>query len=148
MVKKYLVVIGLISLCLLFTGSPRVYGHGDEEFGVNSGDAWMENYTLVITDAQTIDEAYQAADAIEREGGHIGVIIPNQVMLGWVPRDSVRQLVGRSKIKAIHHTPLSDHSTRGLAGSLKASADASHETHENAIRFFNSVVNGEHKARK
>jgi hypothetical protein len=151
----WLVLIGLV-----FWASSGVYGQEGGEVGLFSSDAWMENYTLVITDAKTIEEAYQAAERIEREGGHIGVILPYQVMLGWVPKEKVKSLVGRSKIRGIYQKPLSELEIRKLArsfsrpsinNSLMAASTVDmqvEESQENAIRFFNKVARGDYQLKK
>ncbi|MBM4140659.1 MAG: hypothetical protein FJ242_04070 [Nitrospira sp.] len=147
--KRCFLLIFLISAFLTFAANQVVYGHGGEEFTV-SGDAWMDNYTLVITDAKDINEAYKAAEAISREGGHIGVIIPNQVMLGWVPKEKVKVLVGTNKIQSIHHKPLPGLSRKTISKILSASSANQEysDAAENAIAFFNQVVSGEYKSNK
>ncbi|MEW6416519.1 MAG: hypothetical protein AB1480_00140 [Nitrospirota bacterium] len=149
--RKYLFML-LVFLFFIFTANQVVFSHDGEEFAISSGDAWMDNYTLVITDAKTINEAWDAVEEISRAGGHIGVVIPNQVMLGWVPQEKVKTLVGRSKIRNIYQKPISDSSRKAIVKRLSASSiefgKIDENAKENAIQFFNEVVSGEYKLKK
>ena len=133
--KKWPIILCTSLVLVLLSWAGSVYAQGGFQV---SADAWMDNYTLILTDAQKITEAYMAADAIERAGGHVYVIFPNRVMLGRVPADAVNGLVGKSKIRGIYQKPV-----------LGPAADQRlDEASANAIAFFNEVASGAWKAKK
>jgi hypothetical protein len=133
--KKWPIILCTSLILMLLAWAGSVYGQAGLQV---SGDAWMDNYTLILTDAQRITEAYMAADAIEGAGGHVYVIFPNRVMLGRVPADAVKGLVGKCKIRGIYHKPV-----------LGPAADQIlDEASANAIAFFNEVASGAWKAKK
>jgi hypothetical protein len=130
-----------MAMLLVFPlGMRRALAQDDVEIG----DAWVNGYTLFLTSAENIDQAYEAADAIKRAGGGVGVIIPNQVMLGWLPADKINGLVGKSNIQQIHQKPLA----RSTALSVLTAGSMQDESVLNAIEFFNDVAGGTFKMKK
>jgi hypothetical protein len=138
--RKFMLVAFLVVLLGSAMGIQAVWAEGDDE----SPDDWMEGCTLVITEARNINEAYEAADVVEKAGGRIGVIVPNQVMLGWVPVDKVKSLVGRAHIREIHKKPLSAIQRDRALVALTPAPDS---LPQNAIELFNQVVTGEYKVK-
>lgn len=134
--KKILVVAATFFLFALSAGVQIAYCHG-EQAGVPDGYRWMKSYTLFITDSKNIDEAYEAAAAVEQAGGHVAVIIPNRVMLGWVPENKADGLVGTAHIKRVHQKALSRDATDVLLGRFPRN-----EASRNAVEFFNEVASG------
>ncbi len=133
-----LIVCSFLTLALMI--SPNLSAaHGNAKVTPYN---WNNNYTLILTDAQNITEAYAAADAIQKVGGHVGVIIPNRVMLGWLPAGAGKGLVGKYKIRQVVQRPIKDVSevVKRFAGDQEDAADA--------IAFFNQVASGAWKANK
>lgn len=140
-VTKYLVLLFSCLSVLVYRGptlaqEADLVGTDEEvgQFSVPDEDAWMQGYTLIRTDASSLNEAYEAVDLIRSHGGQVGVIISPQLMLGWVPADNAKALIGRAKIRGIYQKP--------VAGTAKLSEE------NVAIAFFNDVVSGAYKARK
>jgi hypothetical protein len=125
--------MGLLALMLL------VLARAGPGYAQVSADAWMENYTLILTEAQNITEAYQAQNAVERAGGQVYIIIPNRVMLGKVPTEAEKGLVGKAKIRGVYHKPVEGTALSSLELDMAAT---------NGIAFFNEVASGAWKARK
>ena len=89
-----------------FMGSHVSFAHDHWDTHTSNPNDWMKGYTLIVTDANNINEAYAAQNAIEDMGGHVGIIFPNRVMLGWVPSKARENLLGKHKIIGIYHEPL------------------------------------------
>lgn len=121
--KRLIFIITLSFIFAAFLSSQTVYAKQNH---------WKEGYTLIVTDAKNIDEAYTAQDAIENEGGHVGIIFPNRVMLGWVAPESFKNLLGKHKIVGIYNKRFK-------------SKQAFNDDEEDGIQFFNEVVTGQIK---
>jgi len=135
--KRWLITIFAVSALLLLGLTASVFAR--DEFSV-SGDDWMDGYTLIITDADNIGEAYLAADTIEKAGGYVYIIFPNQVMLGKLPAEAVAGLIGKDKIKSIHQKSIQGSDIAKLLKSLKNKDEASAKASADAIEFFNKVI--------
>ena len=141
-------ITGLIGLLLVSfamlvgAGPPQALGADlgtDEEvnqFSMSDEDAWMQGYTLILTNAKNLNEAYEAVDLIRSHGGQVGVIISPQLMLGWIPVENTKALIGKANIKGIYKKQVS------------GAAQLSNENADVAAAFFNDVVSGAYKERK
>ena len=121
-------------------GSHMAFAHGDGDAHIYAPNDWMEGYTLIVTDAENINEAYAAQDAIENEGGRVGIIFPNRVMLGWVAPEAFENLLGKHKIVGIY-----DHRLKRAERKALESGQAFNPEEKDGIRFFNRVVTGQYK---
>ena len=140
--KKMLWALIVIALAA-FIGSPMAYAQRKGDAHVSAPNDWMDGYTLIVTDAVDINETYAVQNAIERSGGQVGIIIPDRVMLGWVPLEIADDLVGNHKIMGIYHQRLSRAERKLLAAELGLTPDEM-----DGIRFFNKVVSGKYKPRE
>ncbi len=142
--KRSTTICAFVAFVLLcWTGSALA----QEDFQI-SGDSWMEDYTLIVTDANNIAEAYAAADAIERAGGYVYVIFPNQIMLGKLPAEAAAAMVGKHKITRIHNKPILASDAGKIMRSLKNRNEQSDKTVADALDFFNRVASKAFKADK
>jgi hypothetical protein len=145
--KRYAIVLLTVLLLVAGFGIRTVCAHDGETSAVTTGDEWMNGYTLFLTNAKNISQAYEAAEAVSRAGGHIGVIIPNEVMLGWVPADKIKGLVGKTHIRQIYQKALS-HSARNAALADLSVPARNSEAITNAVTFFSDVASGRYKSKK
>jgi hypothetical protein len=141
-------ITGLIGLLLVLfivpvsAGPPQALGadlgtdQKVDQFSMSDEDAWMQGYTLIFTNAKNLNEAYEAVDLIRSHGGRVGVIISPQLMLGWIPAENTKALIGKAKIKGIYKKQVS------------GAAQLNNETADVAAAFFNDVVSGAYKERK
>jgi len=135
--KSYILFFLSMIICT-FIFSQSVFAHSQDGVDQSSPKQWMEGYTLIVTDAENLDEAYQAQEAVERKGGHIALILSNRIMTGWVSPELAEELTGKYKILGIYHKRLTSSMVKGLA--IDFTKDDRY-----AIRFFNKVVTGKYQ---
>ena len=136
-----------VTLCVFILLAWTCSVYAEEDFAI-TGKAWMNDYTLILMDADSITEAYAAADAIELAGGAVYVIFPNQVMLGKVPAGAVNGLVGKNKITAIHKSPVLGPALGKITKSFKGNDQQMLKASADAISFFNMVAGKSWKSEK
>jgi hypothetical protein len=130
----------IASVLAAFVGSQMAFAQGEEDAHISAPNDWMEGYTLIVTDAENINEAYAAQEAIENKGGHVGIIFPNRVMLGWVAPETFENLIGKHKIVGIYDYRLKRAERKALE-----SGQAFNSEEKDGIRFFNRVITGQFK---
>jgi hypothetical protein len=91
----------------------------------------MNEYTLVLVDADSQAELAEARDFITAQGGKVAIVLPPRAIMGWVAPDVGARIIGRYKIRSIHRSP------------LQASANrySDRET-QIAINIFNEIASG------
>ncbi|MBI2833231.1 MAG: hypothetical protein HYX76_02250, partial [Acidobacteria bacterium] len=104
-----------------------------QEFGAREDPfQWTEGYSLILTSARTLDEAYKTVDYINEHGGQVAIVASPRVVLGWAPVN----LRGQGGIRNVTSRPYNG----SLAGASVDEADA--------ISFFNEVASGAWRAKK
>ena len=145
--SHYLTYCLFIFTILICTGSPEANENAlgtsiqTDQSSMADENAWMEGYTLIRTNAKNLNEAYEAADLIRSNGGQVGVIVSPQLMLGWIPTENAKSLIGKAKISDIHKKPVSGAAQMSVAQLGDENTDV-------AVAFYNDVVSGAYKERK
>ncbi|MDH5405807.1 MAG: VCBS repeat-containing protein [Candidatus Aminicenantes bacterium] len=124
----------LILVGLLFFLPSVVKGSSVEQEYYSEAYGWQEGFTLIVTDCVTIDDTHAAVNYIRSMGGRVAIVSPPRVMVGWIPVELSRKLIGNQHIRSIHYDPLPE----------KEAASAFGEGPDLAlVKFFNRVVSGE-----
>jgi len=99
---------------------------------VAPGLDWTGGYTLILTDATTLDQAYEVVDHIEDSGGNVAIVVSPRMLLGWTTARTEKA----GHLRATYSRP--------YRGSLRGMTLDETE----AIAFFNKVASGEWRVEK
>lgn len=119
---------------LLFFLPSVVKGSSVEQEYYSEAYGWQEGFTLIVTDCVTIDDTHAAVNYIRSTGGQVAIVSPPRVMVGWIPVELSRELIGNQHIQAIHYDPLPE---KEAASAFGQGPDLE------LVKFFNRVVSGE-----
>jgi hypothetical protein len=92
---------------------------------------WLQGLTLIELETDDIPSLHRALGEVIEEGGKVALMVPPNILIGWVPLDVGERLMGRPGFKAIHYGPLPE--------ALLAAAP---EPTRYSLRFFNDAVTG------
>jgi len=95
--------------------------------------AWTTDYSLIVTNARSYEQASDIVDFISAHGGQVGVVVSPRLMLGWAPKN----LVGQNLIRSIQYKPMA---AAALPGMNVDEADS--------LAFFNEVASGQWRVKK
>src|SRR5260370_12402227 len=93
--------------------------------------AWTTDYSLIVTNARSYEQASDIVDFISARGGQVGVVVSPRLMLGRAPQD----LVGQKGIRSIQYKPMA------AAGLPRMYVDEAH-----SLAFFNATPSGHREA--
>ncbi len=96
----------------------------------------FDGLTLVVVDAPDIAALHRARALVQENGGHIGVMVPPSIMIGWVDPATASKLVGRAGIRDVRWSE--------TAADLYQITD---DQSLSAIETFNTVVSGAYERR-
>jgi hypothetical protein len=103
----------------------------------NASDmTFLDDLVLIVLEDGNIPRMHAAREQVESVGGHVAVMSPPSLLLGWVPEEARGQLVGRAGITGIYARELRE----GEIGSLLG------EPNRAMLRYFNAVARGEIQA--
>jgi hypothetical protein len=100
-----------------------------------AGESFLDGLTLVVLEDGDIPSMHQARELIESHGGHIAIMSPPSLLLGWIPVEARRELAGRAGIAGIYSTEVDPAEVGGTEG-----------TGEAVLSYYNSVIRGEIQA--
>src|SRR5260370_20435582 len=72
--------------------------------------AWTTDYSLIVTNARSYEQASDIVDFISAHGGQGGVVVLPRLMLGWAPKS----LVGQNGIRSIQYQPMAAETLPGM----------------------------------
>src|SRR5260370_27627193 len=64
--------------------------------------AWTTDYSLIVTNARSYEQASDIVDFISAHGGQVGGVVLPRLILGWAPKSLVRQ----NGIRSIQYKPM------------------------------------------
>lgn len=87
--------------------SATLLNHGDSHFHDPLEEVeWQGGYTLILTSNKDIASANRTRDFIVSKGGRIAILLPTHAMLGWIPSDLAKELIGKEGIESISYQPV------------------------------------------
>jgi hypothetical protein len=124
----------ILAAVFLLGVSPPLFAQEADDQRTRTVASWTSGYTLILLDVDSLEEAYETADFIQRAGGLVAIIASPHILLGWVPRALDRELIGEHGIQSLYRTPVS------------LSTGAVEEA--NTVSFFNQVASGRWEQQK
>ncbi|MBI4720962.1 MAG: hypothetical protein HY770_07035, partial [Chitinivibrionia bacterium] len=125
------------SLCILlvalftFTGAGVLNADAEEVPG-SKALPWLDGLALVVMDRQDVPAMYEARSLIQSFGGHIAIMSPPSIMMGWIPFEARERLTGRAGIKDIYYTEV-----------LPGEVDERDDQTRMMIAYFNAAARGD-----
>ncbi|MFQ5510851.1 MAG: FlgD immunoglobulin-like domain containing protein [Candidatus Krumholzibacteriia bacterium] len=120
-------------LCAFFIGSMCPPSHAADPRG--GPLSFLDGFALVVLETSDVRSMHVAREVIHQHGGHIAIMSPPSIMMGWIPADAGREIAGQAGIRDIY----SDAVTPAEVG---VPGDASRRM----VHFFNQAVRGELQA--
>ncbi len=130
MTCRAFLLCAVVSLWLFATASAHT---PSQTFATPTADfAWANGYTLVLVDADSLEELNQARAFILAAGGDVAITLPPHALLGWISPEVGEKIVGKQGIRSLHRTPLRSIPRR-----------FNDRDTQFAIKVFNGIVSGQ-----
>ncbi len=119
------------SILILILGLVAMSSSQANTGGDNSVLPWVNNYTLIILNTNSISELRQAEQFIRSQGGLLGVDVPPHVITGWIASETAAQLIGKHGIIEAIQEPVDETGFASLSDEERF-----------LINYFNRVTSG------
>jgi hypothetical protein len=96
--------------------------------------SWLDGFTLIELETDDVESLRQARSTIEFYGGHIAILSPPSLLMGWVPYELRDELIGQAHIKNIFFTDV-----------LPGEVEIKDEQTRHMVTYYNRLIRGEYE---
>ncbi|MCK5713297.1 MAG: hypothetical protein KAI25_11305, partial [Hyphomicrobiaceae bacterium] len=95
---------------------------------------WLEGFTLIELETSDVASLHRARGLIESYGGHVAILSPPSLLMGWVPFEVRDDITGHDLIKDVYYSEI-------LPGEVKIEDMQT----RHMVTWFNRVARGEYQ---